>query len=140
MDQFYWEANRDTLLGFQMPIAVVGLRPQRYLREPIAYWDHGLIREFCPDADVCVIGNSSVADPLELRSEDTAANRLQHGSAEPGPDRLAHDCVSRPPSANLSNTPSRCTLTLPANVDEPHQAQGIRRQCAYVPDMLPSHV
>jgi len=52
MDQFYWEANRDTLLGYQMPVAVVGLRPQRYLREPIAYWDHGLMREFCPDADV----------------------------------------------------------------------------------------
>src|SRR5688572_5811626 len=25
MDQFYWEANRDTLLGFQMPVAIVGL-------------------------------------------------------------------------------------------------------------------
>ena len=85
MDQFYWEANRDTLLGFQMPVAIVGLCPQRYLREPVAYWDHGLIREFCPDADVCVIGDSDEFLMLELRSEETAADQLSLGwpSARP---------------------------------------------------------
>jgi hypothetical protein len=68
MDQFYWEANRDTLLGFQMPVAIVGLWPQRCLPEPTAYWDHGLIREFCPDADICVLGDSDEFLMLELRS------------------------------------------------------------------------
>ena len=83
MDQFYWEANRDTLLGFQMPVAIVGLCPQRYLREPIAYWDHGLMREFCPEAEICVLGDSDEFLMLELRSEETAADQLSLGWPSP---------------------------------------------------------
>ena len=80
MDQFYWEADRNTLLGYQMPVAIVGLRPQRHLREPEAYWDHGLMREYCPDAKICVLGDSDEFLMLELRSRDTARDQLSLGS------------------------------------------------------------
>ena len=50
MDQFYWLLDEKTLLGRQLPIAIVGMRPERYVPEPTAFWDHGLMEEFCPDA------------------------------------------------------------------------------------------
>ena len=33
-DQFYWQVDEATLIGHQMPVAVVGMRPKRYLAEP----------------------------------------------------------------------------------------------------------
>ena len=56
MEQFYWLVDEDTLLGHQMPVAIVGMRPQAYVAEPNAYWDHGLMKEFCPTAEVKVLG------------------------------------------------------------------------------------
>jgi hypothetical protein len=32
--QFYWSADENTLLGHQMPVSIVGLRPQRHVAEP----------------------------------------------------------------------------------------------------------
>ena len=58
MDQFYWLIDYRTLIGYQMPVAIVGMRPERYLPEPNSFWDHGLIREFCPSAEHFVIGDS----------------------------------------------------------------------------------
>jgi hypothetical protein len=142
MDQFYWEANRDTLLGFQMPIAVVGLRPQRYLREPIAYWDHGLIREFCPDADACVIGDSDEFLMLELRSEDTAANQLSLGW--PSPAQIASRMIVFLTPYQREYLKYPLTLhagELPANVDESRAKLRafVDEVFGFVPDVLPSH-
>ena len=142
MDQFYWEANRDTLLGFQMPIAVVGLRPQRYLREPIAYWDHGLMREFCPDADVCVLGDSDEFLMLELRSEDTAAEQLSLGW--PTPAQIASRMIVflTPYQREYLNYPLTLHAgDLPADVEESRAKLKafIDEVFAFVPDVLPSH-
>ena len=56
MDQFYWRVDNDTLLGHQMPVAIVGMRPERAVDEPNSYWDHGLISEFCPDCKAVHVG------------------------------------------------------------------------------------
>ena len=142
MDQFYWEANRDTLLGYQMPVAVVGLRPQRYLREPIAYWDHGLMREFCPDADVCVLGDSDEFLMLELRSEDTAADQLSLGW--PTPAQIASRMIVFLTPYQREYLKYPLTLhagELPADVEESRAKLKayVDEVFAHVPDVLPSH-
>src|SRR5215467_12120656 len=57
-DQFYWSVDDAALIGYQMPVSIVGLQPERYLPEPDSYWDFGLIWEYCPQAEMCVIGDS----------------------------------------------------------------------------------
>jgi hypothetical protein len=142
MDQFYWEANRDTLLGYQMPIAVVGLRPERFLREPIAYWDHGLMREFCPEAEVCVLGDSDEFLMLELRSEDTAADQLSLGW--PTPAQIASRMIVFLTPYQREYLKYALTLhagELPADVEESRAKLKayINEVFAHVPNALPSH-
>ena len=79
MDQFYWSVDDDALLGFQMPVAIVGLHPQRYVAEPNAYWDYGLIWEYCPDAEICCLGDSDQFTMLELRSRAVAQEQIVAG-------------------------------------------------------------
>jgi hypothetical protein len=76
MDQFYWEVNESTLIGHQMPVAIVGMRPERHVREPNSFWDHGLMREFCPEAEICVIGDSDDFLMMELREKNVAADQI----------------------------------------------------------------
>ena len=79
MDQFYWEVDEHTLLGHQMPVAIVGMRPQRAVDEPNSYWDYGLMREFCPTAAPCVMGDSDEFLMLELRDNEVARDALVAG-------------------------------------------------------------
>ena len=78
-DQFYWSVDEGTLLGYQMPVSIVGLRPQRYVAEPNSYWDFGLIWEYCPDAEICVIGDSDEFTMLELRDKSVAEDQVVAG-------------------------------------------------------------
>ena len=78
-DQFYWSVDEGTLLGYQMPVSIVGLRPQRHVPEPSSYWDFGLIWEYCPDAEVCVIGDSDEFTMLELRDRSVAEDQVVPG-------------------------------------------------------------
>src|SRR5262245_27291210 len=66
-----------------MPIAIAGLRPERYVPEPNSFWDHGLMKEFCPQAEAHVLKDSDDALMLELRDEDTAQDQLCFGRLEP---------------------------------------------------------
>lgn len=79
MEQFYWLVDGDTLLGHQMPVAIVGMRPQAHVTEPSAYWDHGLMLEFCPTAEVKVLGDSDEFLMIELRDKDVAQDQLSTG-------------------------------------------------------------
>jgi Macrocin-O-methyltransferase (TylF) len=79
VDQFYWSVEDDTLLGYQMPVAIVGLWPEHYVGEPNSYWDFGLIWEYCPRADVCVIGDSDEFTMLELRDDSVAQDQIVLG-------------------------------------------------------------
>jgi hypothetical protein len=83
MDQFYWEVDDETLIGFQMPVAIVGLHPERYVAEPNSYWDYGLIREYCPTAEICVLGDSDQVTIMELRARSVAEDQIVPGPAEP---------------------------------------------------------
>ena len=81
-DQFYWSINDSTLLGYQMPVSIVGLRPERYVEEPNSYWDFGLIWEYCPQADICVIGDSDEFTMLELRDRSVAEDQIIPGPVD----------------------------------------------------------
>jgi hypothetical protein len=78
-DQFYWSVDDRTLLGYQMPVSIVGLWPQRHVPEPNSYWDFGLIWEYCPQADFCVIGDSDEFTMLELRDDSVAQDQIALG-------------------------------------------------------------
>jgi Macrocin-O-methyltransferase (TylF) len=78
-DQFYWSVDDSTLIGYQMPVSIVGLRPERYVTEPTSYWDYGLIWEYCPRAEICVIGDSDDFVMLELRDKDVAQDQMIPG-------------------------------------------------------------
>jgi hypothetical protein len=78
-DQFYWHVDERTLLGHQMPIAVVYMRPERVLTEMPTFWDYGVISEFCPTATPCVLGDSDDFLMGELRAEGTFRELLHLG-------------------------------------------------------------
>jgi hypothetical protein len=83
MDQFYWLVDERTLIGHQLPFAVVSMRPERVLTEMRTYWDYGIISEACPTTPRCVIADSDDFLMIELRSADTARDQLRLGWPEP---------------------------------------------------------
>jgi hypothetical protein len=91
-DQFYWYVDESTLLGRQMPIAVVYMRPERVLTEMPTYWDYGVISEYCPTVKPCVLGDSDDFLMAELRSEGTFRELLHLGW--PTVDEIAADLSS----------------------------------------------
>jgi hypothetical protein len=91
-DQFYWSVGEDTLLGHQMPVSIVGMRPQRFVAEPNSFWDHGFMSELCPSAEVKVLGDSDEFLMLELRSGTVA--REQIASGRPDPKQLGERMIS----------------------------------------------
>jgi FkbM family methyltransferase len=47
--------------------------------EPNSYWDFGLIWEYCPRAEICVIGDSDDFMMLELRDKSVAQDQIVTG-------------------------------------------------------------
>src|SRR5262249_8100536 len=43
MDQFYWYVDEETLIGYQWPIALVAIKPERAITEPVLVWDFGYL-------------------------------------------------------------------------------------------------
>ncbi len=78
-DQFYWYVNENTLLGRQMPIAVVYMRPEKVILEMPTFWDYGVISEYCPTTKPCVLGDSDDFLMAELRAEATFRDLLHPG-------------------------------------------------------------
>src|SRR5262249_6439720 len=83
MDQFYWKVDDDTLLGYQMPVAVVGMWPERRVAEPSIYWDYGLIKEYCPRSEITTIGDSDDFLMIELREKSVASDVIVPTKLQP---------------------------------------------------------
>ncbi len=79
MDQFYWRVDDRTLLGRQMPIAIVCMMPDRFIETPETFWDYGTVSELCASAEPCVLGDSDDFLMIELRGEETYAEGLRIG-------------------------------------------------------------
>jgi hypothetical protein len=135
LDQFYWLVGDHTLLGHQMPIAIVGMRPERYLIEPNSYWDHGLMREYCPDAKLCVIGDSDEFLMIELREKEVARELIESG-------RPASKVIAERMITFLTDYQRNCApheLTLHSREIPPDAAPARQHLCSYVNEVL-SHV
>ncbi len=83
MDQFYWQADPGTLLGFQMPISLVAMRPEAELDDIGAFWDWGIVYDFCPSRTLTVLGDSDEFLMLELREADTHRDAILLGPNDP---------------------------------------------------------
>jgi O-methyltransferase len=142
MDQFYWAVDDDTLIAFQMPVAIVGLRPERHLAEPNSYWDYGLIREYCPTAEICVLGDSDQFAMLELRNKSVAEEQVVPGPAHP--HEIAKLMITWVTPYQWDFLKFPLTLharDLPANIAEARQnLQNIKGQVMALAPTFPSHL
>jgi hypothetical protein len=143
MDQFYWLVDNSTLLGHQMPIAVVGMRPERYLAEVNSYWDYGLMREFCPETEVCVLGDSDEFLMIELRAKEVAEDQIAPAWPEPG--QIAERMMVFLTQYQREFARHPLTLhagELTAEVDDARsRLRGyVDQVLSYLPSFLPSHI
>ena len=83
VDQFYYRHDNDTLIGRQLPIAIVAFRPERVPMEPVTFWDYGVVSEVCPTANLCVLGDSDDFLMLELRGRNSMSEQLRLGAMNP---------------------------------------------------------
>ena len=79
IEQFYWLVDPDTLLGHQMPIAIVCMSPERWVPAPNTFWDYGTVSELCPNVKPTVLGDSDDFLMIELRNESTYDDGLRMG-------------------------------------------------------------
>lgn len=79
LDQFYWYVDPNTLLGRQMPSAIVCMRPTRYRDGPACFWDFSTVSELCPGVEPCVLGDSDDFLMLELRMDTTYMEQTHLG-------------------------------------------------------------
>jgi hypothetical protein len=79
MDQFYWYVDEDTLIGYQMPVALVAIKPERLVTDPVLVWDFGFIPEAAPTAPRHFIGDSDQFFMIEPQSRDTGREMMRVG-------------------------------------------------------------
>jgi hypothetical protein len=122
VDQFYYAVDRDTLVGRQFPIAIVAMRPERVLTDPVSIWDYGTISEACPTSPLEVLADSDDFLMLELRGRNVAAEQLELGWLDPS-------TIARDHSIWTTADQRRCgehTLILHRGDLPPHLGQGVR--------------
>jgi hypothetical protein len=143
IDQFYWLVDRNTMIGHQMPIAIVGMRPERNLPEPNSFWDYGLIKEFCPNSEHFVLGDSDEFLMMELRREHVLQEWLLTGWPEPS--EIARNMISFVTAYTKDMARHPLTLhssDLPAQVDDARAKLRafVDRVFVHLPGVLPSHL
>ena len=79
MDQFYWYVDEDTLIGYQWPVALVAIKPERVVTEPVLVWDYGFIPEAAPTAPRHFIGDSDDFFMLEPQKRSTGEDMVRLG-------------------------------------------------------------
>lgn len=89
MDQFYWYVDEDTLIGYQAPVALVAIRPERIVTKPVLVWDFGFLPEVAPDAERYFITDSDDFFMIELQSRDTGREMIRIGWTTS--EQIAHD-------------------------------------------------
>jgi hypothetical protein len=48
MDQFYWHVDEDTMIGYQWPVALVAIKPERVVTTPVCVWDYAFVPQAAP--------------------------------------------------------------------------------------------
>lgn len=81
--QLYMRITADTLIGYQMPVALVAMRPTIAHHRIRTFWDWGVASEFCPGVDYEVLGDSDEFLMMELRARDVGQGYIRTGSLSP---------------------------------------------------------
>lgn len=79
MDQFYWYVDEDTLVGYQSPVALVAIKPERVVGEPQAFWDYGFVPEAAPTLVPHFITDSDDFFMIEPQARDHQAILIRPG-------------------------------------------------------------
>src|ERR1700736_1869084 len=79
MDQFYWYVDEDTFIGYQWPVALVAIKPDRVLKEPSLVWDFGYIPDAAPTLARYFIQDSDEFFMLEPQSRLTGEELIRLG-------------------------------------------------------------
>jgi hypothetical protein len=79
MDQFYWYVDEDTVIGYQSPMALLAIKPERIVTEPNAFWDYGFIPEAAPTLEPYYITDSDNFFMIEPQARDHQAMLIRIG-------------------------------------------------------------
>jgi len=79
MDQFYWYVDEDTLVGYQWPVALVAIKPERVITEPVLVWDFGYLPEAAPTLEPYFLADSDDFFMIELQKRVTGEELLRPG-------------------------------------------------------------
>ena len=79
MDQYYWYVDEDTMIGYQSPVALVAVKPQREVSEPTNFWDYGFLPEAAPTAAPVFMTDSDDFFMIEPQSRDTGREMIRIG-------------------------------------------------------------
>jgi len=79
MDQFYWYVDEDTLIGYQWPVALVAIKPERVVTEPLLVWDYAFVPEAAPSVEKHFIDDSDDFFMLELQQRTSGNDMVRLG-------------------------------------------------------------
>ena len=79
MDQFYWFVDEDTLIGYQWPIALIAIKPERVVSQPTLVWDFAYIPDAAPTLEKFFIEDSDDFFMLEPQSRVTGEELIRPG-------------------------------------------------------------
>jgi hypothetical protein len=79
MDQFYWYVDEDTIIGYQSPVALVAIRPERVILDPVLVWDFAFIPEAAPALVPYFITDSDDFFMIEPQSRATGREMIKIG-------------------------------------------------------------
>ena len=89
MDQFYWYVDDNTLIGYQAPVALVAIKPERVIAEPVLVWDFAFIPEAAPNLEEHFIGDSDDFFMIEPQTRETGREMIRIGWVSV--DQMAQD-------------------------------------------------
>jgi hypothetical protein len=119
MDQYYWYVDQDTLIGYQWPVALVAIKPERVVTSPVLVWDYGFVPEAAPTLERYFIGDSDDFFMLEPQSGESGDVMIR-------PGWISFDDIARNLSMWTTREQRECgrqllkihACDLPANLDE----------------------
>jgi hypothetical protein len=79
MDQFYWYVDEETVVGYQWPIALVAIKPERVITEPVLVWDFGYLPEAAPTLKPCFLADSDDFFMVEPQKRVTGEELVRPG-------------------------------------------------------------
>jgi hypothetical protein len=119
MDHYYWYVDENTLIGYQLPVALVAIKPERVVTEPVLVWDYGFLPEAAPTAERHFIQDSDDFFMIEPQSRES-------GSAMIRPGWISFDDIASNLSTWTTKEQRECgkqllkihAANLPTNIDE----------------------